>query len=98
MKKEVTPSRNDAIHVTGSQTSAEAVRPPSQLRFVPRGAIDIDTNPLNQQYRQFLEQLERESCTWLVTGAAGFIGSNLVESLLKLNQRVIGLDNFSTGH
>ena len=35
--------------------------------------------------------------TWLITGVAGFIGSNLLESLLKLNQRVIGLDNFSTG-
>ncbi len=35
--------------------------------------------------------------TWLVTGVAGFIGSNLLETLLKLDQRVIGLDNFSTG-
>ena len=34
---------------------------------------------------------------WLITGVAGFIGSNLLECLLKLNQRVIGLDNFSTG-
>lgn len=36
--------------------------------------------------------------TWLVTGVAGFIGSNLLETLLKLNQTVIGLDNFATGH
>jgi UDP-N-acetylglucosamine 4-epimerase len=35
--------------------------------------------------------------TWLVTGSAGFIGSNLVEALLRLNQRVVGLDNYSTG-
>ena len=35
--------------------------------------------------------------TWLVTGVAGFIGSNLLEALLKLDQRVVGLDNFSTG-
>src|SRR5687768_9791474 len=49
-------------------------------------------------FRQIVQRLERDSYTWLVTGAAGFIGSNLVESLLKLNQRVIGLDNFATGH
>ena len=36
--------------------------------------------------------------TWLVTGAAGFIGSNLVETLLKLDQNVVGLDSFITGH
>jgi len=47
---------------------------------------------------KYLEQLlgARQS-QWLVTGAAGFIGSHLVESLLRLNQRVIGLDNFATG-
>lgn len=42
--------------------------------------------------------LQNAPRSWLVTGAAGFIGSNLVESLLKLNQRVVGLDNFATGH
>ena len=36
--------------------------------------------------------------TWLVTGAAGFIGSNLVEALLRAGQQVVGLDNFATGH
>lgn len=36
--------------------------------------------------------------TWLVTGVAGFIGSNLLETLLKLGQHVVGLDNFSTGY
>jgi UDP-N-acetylglucosamine 4-epimerase len=35
---------------------------------------------------------------WLVTGVAGFIGSNLLEALLELDQKVVGLDNFSTGH
>lgn len=36
--------------------------------------------------------------TWLITGVAGFIGSNLLEQLLKLDQKVVGLDNFATGH
>ena len=43
-------------------------------------------------------QLQSKQHTWLITGAAGFIGSNLLEALLKLNQKVVGLDNFSTGH
>lgn len=42
--------------------------------------------------------LNSEPHTWLVTGVAGFIGSNLLEALLRLNQRVVGLDNFATGH
>jgi len=42
--------------------------------------------------------LERRKGTWLVTGAAGFIGSNLVETLLRCGQDVVGLDNFATGH
>ena len=44
-----------------------------------------------------MKVLEEISLTWLVTGAAGFIGSHLVETLLKNNQRVVGLDNFITG-
>jgi UDP-N-acetylglucosamine 4-epimerase len=44
------------------------------------------------------QQLLTQRHHWLVTGAAGFIGSNLVEALLRLNQRVTGLDNFATGH
>lgn len=43
-------------------------------------------------------QLISEPKTWLITGVAGFIGSNLLETLLTLNQRVVGLDNFATGH
>lgn len=49
-------------------------------------------------YQALLQQLITQPKTWLVTGVAGFIGSNLLEHLLKLNQRVIGLDNFATGH
>jgi UDP-N-acetylglucosamine 4-epimerase len=44
-----------------------------------------------------LAHIKSRKRTWLVTGAAGFIGSNLVETLLKLDQNVVGLDNFSTG-
>jgi UDP-N-acetylglucosamine 4-epimerase len=44
------------------------------------------------------EQLRAQPRRWLVTGAAGFIGSNLVECLLSANQDVVGLDNFATGH
>lgn len=50
------------------------------------------------QYYQVCEQLKQNPKTWLITGVAGFIGSNLLETLLKLEQRVVGLDNFATGH
>ena len=50
------------------------------------------------QYQTVCEQLLQAPKTWLVTGVAGFIGSNLLETLLKLNQKVVGLDNFATGH
>jgi len=48
-------------------------------------------------YEQLQLRLRAEPATWLVTGVAGFIGSNLLETLLELNQRVVGLDNLSTG-
>lgn len=48
-------------------------------------------------YEQAKARLLADPLTWLITGVAGFIGSNLAESLLRLNQRVIGLDNFATG-
>jgi len=49
-------------------------------------------------YEQAKKRIRATPRTWLVTGAAGFIGSHLLETLLKLDQRVIGLDNFSTGN
>lgn len=49
-------------------------------------------------YQNLLETLRQNPKTWLVTGVAGFIGSNLLEHLLTLNQQVVGLDNFATGH
>lgn len=49
-------------------------------------------------YQTLQEKLRSFPKTWIVTGVAGFIGSNLLETLLKLDQNVVGLDNFSTGH
>ncbi len=48
-------------------------------------------------FEQLQSELTARPRTWLVTGVAGFIGSNLLESLLRLEQRVVGLDNLSTG-
>ncbi|MBW9262116.1 MAG: Vi polysaccharide biosynthesis UDP-N-acetylglucosaminuronic acid C-4 epimerase TviC [Candidatus Thiodiazotropha sp. (ex. Lucinisca nassula)] len=49
-------------------------------------------------YESLKAHLMSQPSTWLITGVAGFIGSNLLETLLKLNQKVVGLDNFATGH
>src|SRR6185369_2887052 len=49
-------------------------------------------------YEKLRTELQRKPKNWLVTGAAGFIGSNIVETLLKLDQKVVGLDNFATGN
>ena len=49
------------------------------------------------QFAQVCEELKSNQKTWLITGVAGFIGSNLLETLLLLDQKVIGLDNFATG-
>lgn len=50
------------------------------------------------RYQRLLLDLPQSPATWLITGVAGFIGSNLLETLLGLDQRVVGLDNFATGH
>ena len=50
------------------------------------------------KYQKTQQDLVAAPKTWLITGVAGFIGSNLLETLLKLNQTVVGLDNFSTGY
>ena len=54
----------------------------------------LPTSPYTEAQRAFIA----EPKTWPITGVAGFIGSHLLETLLKLNQRVMGLDNFITGH
>jgi UDP-N-acetylglucosamine/UDP-N-acetylgalactosamine 4-epimerase len=53
---------------------------------------------ISSHYRSVRQQLTADPKVWLVTGVAGFIGSNLLEDLLGLGQTVIGLDNFATGH
>jgi UDP-N-acetylglucosamine 4-epimerase len=50
------------------------------------------------QYESVLQTLGSEPKYWLVTGVAGFIGANLLETLLGLDQSVVGMDNFATGH
>lgn len=53
---------------------------------------------MSQVYSALKAELRGTAHVWLVTGAAGFIGSNLIETLLSLGQQVVGLDNFATGH
>jgi len=50
------------------------------------------------KYKLLQEHLKTNQHIWLITGVAGFIGSNLLEKLLTLNQKVIGIDNFETGY
>ena len=58
-------------------------------------APTMPTSPTAYEHVQ--KQLRAQPKTWLITGVAGFIGSNLLEALLKLDQHVVGLDNFATG-
>ena len=53
---------------------------------------------ISESYRRARESLIMNPKVWVVTGVAGFIGSNLLEDLLSLGQTVVGVDNFSTGH
>lgn len=53
---------------------------------------------MTTRFETVTQELAAAPRKWLVTGCAGFIGSNLLETLLKLNQTVTGLDNFATGH
>jgi UDP-N-acetylglucosamine 4-epimerase len=50
------------------------------------------------RYAELCQQITKSPRKWLITGVAGFIGCNLLETLLKLDQQVVGLDNFATGH
>src|SRR2546428_3887511 len=53
---------------------------------------------ISAPYRRLREELASSPRVWVVTGVAGFIGSNLLDDLLALGQTVVGVDNFSTGH
>ncbi|MGH7508127.1 MAG: SDR family oxidoreductase [Gemmatimonadales bacterium] len=57
----------------------------------------MSSGALPARYSEVQDELRLHPRKWLVTGAAGFIGSNLVELLLGLDQSVVGLDNFATG-
>ena len=54
----------------------------------------MSKSTIDERYEQLLQVPK----TWVVTGAAGFIGSHLIQKLLSIGQRVIALDNFSSGH
>src|ERR1700719_203300 len=64
----------------------------------PTTPSSMTATPLPSNYEKTRDDLVAHPRVWLVTGAAGFIGSNLVEELLGLGQTVVGLDNFSTGY
>ena len=66
--------------------------------MTPTSVIASEAQQSMSFYAQLQTRLQSEPHTWLITGVAGFIGSNLLETLLKLNQRVVGLDSFVTGH
>lgn len=53
---------------------------------------------MSSRYQEVQARLLSHPRRWLVSGVAGFIGSNLLETLLKLGQIVVGIDNFATGH
>lgn len=72
--------------------SSDAAHVPTSCSQSPRKLV------ISPQYRHVRAQLAAHPKRWLITGVAGFIGSNLLEELLALGQTVVGLDDFSTGH
>ena len=67
----------------------------------PQGAgvlMATDKRHLAPAYQAALAGLQQRRHRWLITGVAGFIGSNLLETLLRMGQHVTGLDNFMTGY
>ena len=81
------------------QTPARpAVDASADLSAQPSAQPPVHPPTQTTAYHLLQAQLPAQPQTWLVTGVAGFIGSHLLETLLGLNQRVVGLDNFATGH
>ena len=74
--------------------------PQTSARPTVDASAELSAQPSAQAsaYSKLQAQLPMQPHTWLVTGVAGFIGSHLLETLLGLGQRVVGLDNFATGH
>ena len=74
--------------------------PQTPARPAADASADLPAQPSApaSAYSHLQAQLQTQPQTWLVTGVAGFIGSHLLETLLGLGQRVVGLDNFATGH
>jgi len=64
---------------------------------IVRGDMTARDDKANPAYAAVKKKLQSDPKHWLITGVAGFIGSNLLEHLLKLDQAVVGLDNFITG-
>ena len=69
----------------------------SRQAYVTADMTDQDP-AIGRRFDALTRELALSPRRWLVTGGAGFIGSNLVEALLKLDQEVVCLDNFATGH
>ena len=71
---------------------------PLRLLPCPPSHFKMRDSTHSALYQRLRDDLIHEPKTWLVTGVAGFIGSNLLDHLLALGQTVVGLDNFSTGY
>lgn len=85
------------LHIrTGIRMRQAPVQPTRKPH--PRCRIrSASLTPMTTPYTACCGQLAKAPKIWLVTGVAGFIGSNILETLLRLGQTVVGLDNFATG-